>query len=285
MITVTGASGHLGRLAVEALLERGVPAGQIVAAVRTPGKVADLAERGVQVRQADYSRPETLTAALADTEKLLLVSGSEVGQRVAQHENVIKAAAAAGVSLIAYTSILNADTTGVALAAEHKATEALLRDCGVPYVLLRDGWYFENYTANFGPALQFGVIMGSARDGLIAGASRADYAAAAAVVLTTEGHENKAYELGGDQPFTMTELAAELAKQSGKPVAYQDLPFEEYAKALVGFGLPEPFANILADGDLGVARGELNTDSGHLRSLIGRPTTPLADAVAAALKA
>lgn len=284
MITVTGATGHLGRLVVETLLDRGVPADQIVAAVRTPAKAADLAARGVQVRAADYTEPETLAAAFAGTDKLLLVSSSEVGRRLPQHENVVRAAVAAGVSLIAYTSILHADTTGLALAGEHKATEAVIRDSGLPYVFLRNGWYVENYTENLGPALQFGAIPGSAGDGRISAATRADFAAAAAAVLTGEGHAGKAYELGGDTPFTMAELAAEVSARSGKPVGYQDLPAEEYVKVLVGAGVPETFARLLADSDLGIARGELFTDSGHLSQLIGRPATPLVDAVAAALK-
>lgn len=283
MIAVTGATGHLGRLAVEAVLARGVPAHQVVALARTPTRAADLAAKGVAVRAADYREPETLTAALAGAEKLLLVSGSEVGQRLPQHRNVVAAAAAAGVGLLAYTSILNADTTGVGLAVEHKATEAVIRDSGLPYVFLRNGWYIENYTENLAPALEHGVVLGAAGGGRISGATRADFAAAAAAVLTSDGHAGNAYELGGDTPFTMTELAAEVSARSGKPVAYQDLPAEEYTRALVAAGLPEPVAAMLADNDLAVARGELFTDSGHLSTLIGRPTTPLARAVSAAL--
>lgn len=285
MITVTGASGHFGRFAVLSLLERGVPAGDVVAVVRSPEKAADLAARGVQVRVADYSRPETLVAALAGTHRLLLVSSSEVGQRVDQHRNVVAAASAAGVQLIAYTGILNADATGMALAAEHKATESIIRDSGLPFSFLRNGWYIENYTANLGPALEYGVIYGAAGEGLIAAATRADYAAAAAAVVGGEGHENSIYELGGDAPFTMTELAAEVSAQTGKPVSYQNVPAPEYVKILVGAGLPEGYAGLLADSDLGIARGELNTASRDLHTLIGRATVSLADAVAAAVKA
>lgn len=284
MITVTAASGHLGRLVVEALLRGGAPAGEIVATARDPEKVTDLSARGVQVRVADYNDPESLTRALAGTDRLLLISSSEVGQRVPQHQNVVTAAVEAGVSLIAYTSILNADTTGVTLAEEHKATEAAIRGSGLPYSLLRNGWYLENYTENLAPALQTGVILGAAGTGLIAGASRADLGAAAAAVLTGEGHENTVYELGGDESFTMAQLAAEVSAQSGKQITYQDMPPEDYAKALVGVGVPEAFAGILADSDLGVARGELTTASRDLSRLIGRPTTPLAEAVALALK-
>lgn len=283
MITVTGASGHLGRLVVEDLLARGVPAGDLAVVVRSPEKVADLATRGVQVRTADYTDAQALTAALAGTERLLLVSSSEVGRRVEQHRNVIEAARTAGVALLAYTSILRADTSGMALAAEHLATEQAIRESGLPFAFLRNGWYLENYTGNLAPALQFGTIYGSAGEGRIAAAARADYAAAAAAVLTGDGYQNTVHELGGDRPFTMAELAATVAAVAGKPVTYTDVPVEEYAKILVGAGLPEPYAQILADSDHGISRGELDTDSGELHRLIGRPTTALADAVSAAL--
>jgi NAD(P)H dehydrogenase (quinone) len=285
MITVTGATGRLGHLVVEDLLKRGVPAGEIVAAVRTPDKAADLAARGVQVREADYTEPETLAAAFAGTDNLLLVSASEVGQRVPQHRNVVRAATGAGVSLIAYTSVLSAQTSGIALAGEHKATETLILETGLPYVFLRNGWYFENYTENLAPAFQYGAILGSAGQGRISGATRADFAAAAASVLAGDGPANTVYELGGDQPFTMAELAAEVSGQSGRPVVYTDLPAEEYTKALLGAGLADAYAGLLADSDLGIGRGELFTDSGDLGRLIGRPTTTLAEAVAVALRA
>jgi NAD(P)H dehydrogenase (quinone) len=283
MITVTAASGQLGALVIEALLSSGVPASEIVAAVRNPDKAAGLATRGVQVREADYSKPETLATALADTDRLLLISGSEVGQRVEQHGNVVKAAVAADVSLIAYTSIVNADTSGIALADEHKATEALIRESGLPYVLLRNSMYMEMHTDNVATALQTGVIMGAAGDGLFSAATRADFAAAAAAVLTGAGHENAVYELGGDEPYTTSQLAAEIAAQSGKPVAYQDMPGDEYAKVLAGFGLPEALADLFAESDVGAARGDWHTTSRDLSTLIGRPTTTLAQAVSTAL--
>jgi NAD(P)H dehydrogenase (quinone) len=284
MITVTGASGHLGRLAVEAMLERGVPASDIVVVVRTTGKAADLAARGVQVRHGDYAEPGTLTDALAGAGALVLVSSSEVGQRVPQHRNVIDAAVTAGVSRIVYTSFLNADTTGAALAAEHKATEQAIEASGLTYTFLRNGWYIENYTENLAPAFQLGAIFGAAGEGRIAGATRADYAAAIASVATGVGHENMIYELAGDDSFTMAELAAEVSARSGKQIAYTNLPAEEYAKVLLQAGLPEPLAAILADSDVAVARGDLTTTSTDLRDLIGRPTTSLAEAVAEALK-
>lgn len=283
MILVTGASGKLGRLVVEELLKK-VPASQVAVAVRNPAKAGDFASRGVQVRQADYSKPETLGPALAGVEKLLLISGNEVGQRAPQHKAVVDAAKKAGVKLLAYTSILRADTSGMALAKEHKATEDAIRASGIPFVFLRNGWYFENYTENLGPALAHGAMVGSAGEGRIAAATRADYAAAAAAVLTTPGHENKVYELAGDTPFTMAELAAEVSRKAGKAIAYNSLPPQQYQGILTGAGVPGPFAEILADSDVGASRGELNDTSGTLRKLIGRPTTSIADAVAVAFK-
>lgn len=284
MIAVTGASGALGRLAVEALLECGGPATDVVAVVRDPGKVADLAGKGVQVRQADYTQPESLTGALAGVERLLLISSSEVGRREAQHRNVVDAAVAADVRHIAYTSILNADTTGAALAAEHKATEAIIRTSGLPFTFLRNGWYIEYYTGQVYQALGLGTIFGSAGDGVVNGATRADFAEAATAVMTGDGHENAVYELGGDDGFTMRQLAAEISAQSGKEVTYTDLPAEDYVDVLVGAGLPEHFAGVLADSDVAVARGDLATSSRDLRDLIGRPTTGLSDALADALR-
>ncbi|WP_033345144.1 SDR family oxidoreductase [Catenuloplanes japonicus] len=283
MIVVTGATGHLGRLVVENLLDRGVPAGEIVAAARTPEKAADLAARGVQVREADYTRPETLVSALAGAEKVLLVSG-EPGNRVADHQAVIDAAKAAGVSLFAYTSILNADTTAMALADDHKATEANIKAAGLPYAFLRNSWYHENYAGQLAQTLQNGAILGAAGEGRIAGAARADYAAAAGAVLTSDGPVNVAYELAGDAPYTLGELAAVITELSGTPVAYRDLPADELAKTLAGFGLPVPVAQLFADVDANIAKGALVNDSGDLTRLIGRPTTPVADTIAAALK-
>ncbi|MBO4207775.1 SDR family oxidoreductase [Micromonospora echinofusca] len=284
MIVVTGATGQLGRLVVTELLDRGVPAGKVVAAVRTPEKAADLAALGVLVREADYDRPDTLDTALAGADRLLLVSANEVGRRLDQHRNVIDAAVRANVRLLAYTSLLRADTSTLPLAAEHKATEELIRASGLPFTLLRNGWYTENYTGNLAGTLAHGAVLGSAGTGRISAATRADYAAAAAAVLTGEGHANTGYELGGDQAFTLTELADEITRQSGTEVVYRDLPVEEYSAALVGFGLPEPYAAMLAACDLGIAAGELVTDRDDLRRLAGRPTTSLADAVAVALK-
>jgi NAD(P)H dehydrogenase (quinone) len=282
MIVVTGATGKLGQHVIEGLLKK-VPAAQIVAAVRNPEKAANLAALGVQVRKADYSEPQTLASAFAGAEKVLLISSSEVGVRVAQHQSVIDASKAAGVKLLAYTSILRADTSTLALAVEHLATERALKASGVPYTLLRNGWYLENHTESLGAALQHGAILGAAQDGKFAAASRKDYALAAVAVLTTEGHENKTYELAGDAAFTLTELAAEVSHAANKPVVYKNLTEADYETALKGFGLPAEIAHILADSDAGAAKGELDSNSRDLHNLLGHATTTLAAAVTAAV--
>jgi len=283
MIAVTGATGHLGRLVLAGLLEK-VPAKELVAIVRTPAKAVELAAKGVQLRQGDYGQPAALRAALEGVRTLLLISSSEVGQRASQHQAVIDAAKAAGVQLLAYTSILHGPRSRLALAAEHVATEQALAASAVPFVLLRNGWYLENYTENLGPALQHGFV-GSAGTGRIAAASRADFAAAAVAVaaLTHPGHAGKVYELAGDHAFTMAELAAEVSQQTGKALSYADLPAEKYREVLLGAGLPGPVADLYVDADLNIAKGELDDRSGDLARLIGRKTTSLADAVRAGL--
>jgi NAD(P)H dehydrogenase (quinone) len=284
-LTVTGATGQLGLLAVEDLLRRGVPADEIIATGRNVERLKDLAKRGVQVRTADYTDPSSLRAAFAGASRVLLISGSEPGpQRIQQHRNAIEAAHGAGAELVAYTSIVNADTSTLRMAQDHQATEALLHESGIPFVLLRNSWYIENYTAQLPVFLEHGAVLGSAGDGRVSAATRADYAAAAATILTTEGHQNQTYELGGDQAFTLAELAAEITVQTGTPVRYTDLPQPEHARALTTAGLPQPVADILADADQGLHRGELRTDSGHLRHLINRPTTTLAEAITATLQ-
>ena len=284
-IVITGATGQLGRHVVEALLTRNVPAGEIVAAGRSIGKLNDFAARGVQVKPIDYTDPASVTRALEGARKVLLISGSEVGQRVEQHRTVIEAAAAAGVELIAYTSIANADTTGMKLAAEHQATEGILKDSGVPFTLLRNGWYLENYTEQLQGLLAPGALAGSAGMGKVSAASRMDYAEAAAAVLVADNQAGKVYELGGDHAFTLEELAQEISTAANKQVTYQDLPASDYAGLLAGFGVPQPFADILADCDLGIARGELLVSGSDLRELIGRPTTPMAAVVRSAVAA
>jgi NAD(P)H dehydrogenase (quinone) len=281
---VTGATGQLGRLVIAALLRR-VPAARIVAGVRHGEAPAaqDFRAQGVTVRVADYSRPETLAEALAGIDRLLLISSSEIGQRVSQHRNVIEAAARAGVGLIAYTSLLHADTSPLGLAEEHRATEAILRGSGLPAIVLRNGWYTENYTASLPSALAHGVMFGSAGSGRIASAARADYAEAAAAVLTTDQAVGRVYELAGDEAYTLPDFAAEAARATGRPLRYQDLPPADYEAALRAAGLPEGVARLLADSDAGAARGALFDDGQALRNLIGRPTTPFASVIAGAL--
>jgi NAD(P)H dehydrogenase (quinone) len=280
---ITGATGQLGSLVITDLLERGVAPGEIVAIVRDSDKAASLDERGITVRVADYSDPAALRSALDGVDKLLLISSSEVGQRVAQHTNVIDAAEAAGVSLIAYTSVLKADTSGISLAPEHLATEERLAASTIPSVLLRNGWYWENYASALPQAIESGTLYGAAGDGRLAAASRADFAAAAAAVLTLDDQGGKTYELGGDERLTYAEFAKLIGEVAGKDVAYADLPENDYAAALAGAGLPQPVATMLAGADAGISRGELDTDSGDLQTLIGRPSTPVADIIKTAI--
>lgn len=279
-IVVTGATGPLGRLIIESLLDRGVSADQITAVGRNVDRLAELAGRGVVTQRADYDDPASLQAAFAGAEQLMFVSGSEVGKRVVQHGNVVTAAKEAGVGLIVYTSIAHADTSSLVLAAEHKATEQLIKDAGVPYVFLRNSWYLENYTGQLPTYLQHGVA-GAAGDGRVSAATRADYAEAAAAVLTAEGQAGRVYELGG-APFTMTELAAEISRQAGRTISYLDLPVDKYTELLVAAGLPEGYAAVLADGDRGLGQGELEVGD-DLATLLGRAPTTLAEAIRAAL--
>ncbi|MES2162963.1 MAG: NmrA family NAD(P)-binding protein [Pseudomonadota bacterium] len=282
MIIVTGASGQLGRLVIARLLKT-VPAAHIVAAVRDVAKAADLAAQGVQVRRADYGDPASLDAAFQGASKVLLISSSELGQRVPQHRNVIDAAVRAKAGLLAYTSVLHADTSTLALAAEHRETEAAVRASGLPYSLLRNGWYVENYTGGLGGALAHGALAGGAGEGRIAAAARADYADAAAAVLTSTQAVEQVYELAGDHGFTLGELADEVSRQSGKHIPFHNLPQQEYREMLVGVGLPAPLAELIADSDAQAAKGALDDRSGTLGRLIGRPTITLAEAVKAAL--
>ncbi|MBW3501491.1 SDR family oxidoreductase [Janthinobacterium sp. NKUCC08_JDC] len=281
MIVITGATGNLGQHVIASLL-KSVPAANIIAAVRNPAKAADLAARGVQVRQADYNDGASLDAAFKGATKILLISSSEVGQRAQQHQNVIDAAKRAGVSLLAYTSVLRADTSPLGLAAEHVITEAAIRASGLPYSFLRNGWYLENHTEHLAPVLEHGVVLGAAQNGRFSSAARADYAAAAAAVLTT-AQPQAIYELAGDQGFTLAEYAAEVARQSGKAIMYKNLPQADFKAALVSVGVPEGFADLLADSDAGTAKGGLEDHGKQLSALIGRPTTSLLDAVKAAL--
>jgi NAD(P)H dehydrogenase (quinone) len=283
-ILVTGASGQLGRLVLAELL-KSVSADRIVAGVRHPDALADFAAKGVTVRIADYTNPATLDAALTGIDRVLLISSNAVGQRAIQHQGAIDAAKRAGVSLLAYTSILRADTTPIVLADEHKATEAALKKSGVPHALLRNGWYTENFTGAIQAILAHNAVVGSSGSGRVSGAARADYAAAAAAVIaSTADQAGKVYELAGDEAFTMAEFAAEIAKQSGKAITYNDLPEAAYAGILVGAGLPEGFAKILAQSSTVTAQGALFDDGHQMSKLIGRKTTPMKDVVAQALK-
>lgn len=281
IIAVSGATGQLGRLVIDKLKVK-VPATGIIALARSPDRAADL---GVAVRAADYAIPQTLEAALAGVDTLLLISSSEVGQRTVQHGNIIDAARTAGVSRIVYTSLLHADTSPLSLAEEHRQTEAALKASGIAYTILRNSWYTENYTGSIGGALAGGAFIGSAGDGKISSAPRLDYAEAAVAVLTSEGHEGKTYELAGDTAWTLTDLAAEISKQSGKDIPYKDLTEAEYTKALTGVGLPQALAASIAGWDVGASQGALFDDGRQLSKLIGHPTTPLSVSVADALKA
>ncbi|MGY4997637.1 SDR family oxidoreductase [Streptomyces sp. 900105245] len=281
-IVVTGATGHLGRQVVEQLLEK-VPAERITAVVRDKEKAAGLAARGVRLAVADYNAPETFDGLFSAGDRVLLISGNEFDKgRVRQHEVVIGAARAAGVALLAYTSAPG--SLRAALADDHRATEEVLLASGLPYSLLRNGWYHENYTENLAPVLEHGAVVQAAGDGHISSASRADYAAAAVAVLTGEGHENTTYELGGDVAWGFAEYAAELSRQTGREIVYNPVSVEALTGILTGAGLPAPLAAILAGVDASIEKGELAVSSGDLSRLTGRPTTPLADAVAAALK-
>ena len=282
MIVVTGATGQLGQLVVDELLKT-IDAKNIIAAVRTPAKAKSLAERGVQVREADYSQLETLATAFQGASKLLLISSNELGKREEQHRAVIDAAKAAGVTFVAYTSILHCDTSPLALAKEHLATEQHLVSSGLSYSLLRNGWYFENQTAVIQPAIESGAFMGASGKGRFAAASRSDFAAAAASVLTGKGYEDSVLELGGDCPYTRAELAAEVSRQTGKEVGYRDLSQSDYRKVLGAF-LPTMVAESIADAEAHATQGALDDGSHTLSRLLGRPTTSLAAAVESALK-
>lgn len=280
-IAVTGATGQLGRLVLEELLISQEP-GSLVAVVRDAAKAGELGARGVQVRVADYSDPAALTEALAGVDKLLLVSGSEVGSRVAQHANVINAAKAAGVGYIAYTSVLAADTTELILAPEHKATEELIRASGLDNTILRNGWYTENYAPTVATAKQTGAVVAAAGDGRVASATRADYAAAAAAVLSSAGHEGRTYELSGDYAWDFEELATAITKIAGREVVYRPVSAPELVEVLTAAGLDEGTAGFLAALDSDTKAGLLATVTGELSGLIGRPTTPLLQALEAA---
>jgi NAD(P)H dehydrogenase (quinone) len=275
---ITGATGQLGRLVIKGLKSKGKS--DFLALARNAAKASDL---DVPVKLADYNKPETLRTALAGVDTLLLISGNELGQRTSQHHNVIAAAKEAGVKWIVYTSLLHADRSEISLAAEHLQTENEIRASGIPFTILRNGWYTENYTASLAGAVAAGAVIGCAGEGRISLAARVDYADAAVAVLTGQGHAGKVYELAGDQDYRMNDVAAQLSKQTGNTIPYKNLPESDYAGALHGFGLPEILAKAIASWDVAASRGALFDDGRQLSKLIGRPTTPLADSVAAAL--
>jgi NAD(P)H dehydrogenase (quinone) len=277
IIGITGATGQLGRLAVAALKAR-VPSDQIIALVRDPAKAADL---GVETRVFDYTAPDT--AALKGVQVLVLISSSSFDDRAGQHRKVIDAAKAAGVRRIVYTGILKGEASPMLLSKDHIETEAALRASGVPHTVLRNGWYIENKTGSLGGAIAAGALIGSSGEGRFSAAARQDFAEAIAVVAAEDGHVGKVYELAGDTAFTMNDLAAEVSRQTGKTIGYNDLPLDVYAGILVGFGLPEGFAHVLAESDVQAAGGALYDDSRTLSRLIGRPTTPMPEVVRQAL--
>jgi len=278
-IGVTGATGQLGSLVIEELKGK-TSADQIVALVRTPDKAADF---GVEVRCIDYNNPENMVDTLKGIDKLLLISGNEIGKRLEQHINVIEAAKKAGVGIIAYTSLLHADTSTLVLAGEHLETEKVLKNSGIQYTILRNGWYTENYTGSISQIISYEVLLGSSGNGKISSATRADFAKAAATVLIGEGHENKTYELAGDESYTMSDMAAEIARQTGKNIVYNNLPVEDYAGVLVKAGLPEGLAQFLAGTHIATEKGDLFDDGRQLSKLTGKPTTSLSQAIADAL--
>ncbi|GAA1061889.1 SDR family oxidoreductase [Agromyces bracchium] len=284
-ILVTAASGHLGRLVIEALLEHGASPADVVAAARDTSAVADLAARGIRTVELDYARPETIAPALEGVDSMLLISGTAFGERVGQHRNVIEAAKAAGVAKLAYTSGPKAATSELVLMPEHRGTEEVIAEVGIPAVILRNNWYTENYAQDVAVAASTGVIAAATGSGRVASAPRRDYAEAAAVVLLEDGHVGEVYELGGDEPWTFAELATAASEVLGREVAFVDQSPAERVAALVAAGLDEGTATFVAAIDEGIARGDLAESDGTLSRLIGRPTTPLVEALRDLLQA
>lgn len=281
-IAITGATGQLGQLVIQELLKRTAPT-NIVAIVRDASRANDIAAQGIEVRQANYNDIESINHALVGIERLLLISSSEVGQRLQQHSNVIAAARKTDVKHVIYTSLLHADRSTLGLAQEHLDTERTLQRSGLFYTILRNGWYTENYTGSLKAAVDQAMIIGAAGNGKISSAARQDYAEAAAVVLTTPAHENKIYELAGDQGYTLTELAKEVSQQTGKNIVYLNLTEHDYREKLLNLGIDPALANIITDSDARAAQGALFDDQGDLHRLLNRNTTPLSDVVAKAL--
>ncbi|KAB1643149.1 SDR family oxidoreductase [Gulosibacter chungangensis] len=280
-IAVTGATGHLGGLVIDSLLERGVAAADLVAIVRNEQKAADLAAKGITLGVASYEDEAALTAALEGVDRLVLVSGSEVGQRLVQHTNIINAAKAAGVKFIAYTSLLNLDSSKLGLAPEHAGTEKLLTESGIDHAVLRNGWYWENFASALDSGKAVGKFFGAAGDAKVSGAARRDYAEAAAVVIASENQAGKVYELAGAPALTYPEIAEAAGQVLGKEVTYEDQSVDEYTATLEGFGMPADMAAMFAGMDPIIAEGALYSESTDLQDLIGRPSTTAADALSA----
>lgn len=279
MIALTGASGQLGHLVIEELVNEGIPLNEIMAVARSTDKLANLQEKGLNVRYADYEKPETIKKALNGATRLLLISASEVGKRFKQHKNVIDMAKESTVEFIAYTSILKADSSPLSLAKEHRETEDYLKSASIPYTFLRNGWYSENYTQFIGAALEFGHVSGCAGDAKFSCAERRDYALAAAKVLASKNHAGKTYELAGDTAFKLSDFAKMISEQAGRNISYENISQDEFAALMQKAGLPPLLAKALADAEIGASKGALFDDSKQLSSLIGRPTTPILESI------
>mgnify|MGYP002660504943 FL=1 len=281
-IAITGATGQLGNLVIEQLLQL-TAAQNIVVLVRNVDKAEHFKVQGIELREFDYDRPETLVPALSGIDKLLLISANEIGRRTPQHQAVIDAAKVAGVPYIAYTSLLRADTSPLGLAQEHRETEKLIQDSGITYTFLRNNWYSENYLAGVAHTIEIGTLFGAAQDGRISSASRIDYAEAAAKVLTSTGHENKTYELAGSESFSLSDLATFIGQAVNKDIIYQNLSAEEYTQGLTQAGLPAGLVDVIVDADIQTIQGAMYSDSKDLEQLIGHKTTSIQDAIKAAL--
>ena len=281
-IAITGATGQLGNLVIEQLLQL-TAAQNIVALVRNVDKAKHFKTQGIELREFDYDRPETLVPALSGIDKLLLISANEIGRRTPQHQAVIDAAKVAGVPYLAYTSLLRADTSPLGLAQEHRETEKLIQDSGITYTFLRNNWYSENYLAGVAHTIEIGTLFGAAQDGRISSASRIDYAEAAAKVLTSTGHENKTYELAGSESFSLSDLATFIGQAVNKDIIYQNLSAEEYTQGLTQAGLPAGLVDVIVDADIQTIQGAMYSDSKDLEQLIGHKTTSIQDAIKAAL--
>ncbi|MFP8816341.1 SDR family oxidoreductase [Acinetobacter johnsonii] len=281
-IAITGATGQLGNLVIEQLLQL-TAAQNIVALVRNIDKAEHFKVQGIEPREFDYDRPETLVPALLGIDKLLLISANEIGRRTPQHQAVIDAAKVAGVPYLAYTSLLRTDTSPLGLAQEHRETEKLIQDSGITYTFLRNNWYSENYLAGVAHTIEIGTLFGAAQDGRISSASRIDYAEAAAKVLTSTGHENKTYELAGSESFSLSDLATFIGQAVNKDIIYQNLSAEEYTQGLTQAGLPAGLVDVIVDADIQTIQGAMYSDSKDLEQLIGHKTTSIQDAIKAAL--